>query len=595
MSYSQEIANQASGFSNFGQQYAERGQNAINDFNIEQGEYNGAEVAHRNGIAAVKTGAELPRLAESFMLKPLGKKLVNYAGKKLGISDKVEGITKTATALKEGRYGDAASAAAETAGVSVPKDVDAIIQKGGKGVRQLGSDRFKSMSENARGKMARGTVDEGGIPYNSKDFSANDVRKGIQQGRLKVNKDDSITDNTTGETHTPPSVEGLKGGAKVKFEGGQARLEDESGHAWSADQSFGGGEAAPSSAYKSIQRGEDASGFQGSAETQGNLDRITAAKDAERGSVDFRASGRKVEDPQSVADREARIEKVSGKQARTEGAAPAAEDTRPPPARSANTATAEPTPANVRLQESIGRNTDAQASAAKGAESGGEAAARSTTTEGGYSAARDAGSIDQLAPMREMNARLSGGGQGAEGRLSGRGATTDAQPTAARPPASARTEAGQNPGGRANDDNLPQSLIEKSKGRQAPDVVAKPDELPTSTSTYATKTEGTISKAGTVEKEVAQGAETIGKSVGESEVKTAAADEIPGLGEVVMGLSAAWGLVKGAVKEHQEIKGMKADAPAPPPSAAASVASQPRGGISFNAAPVIDSDSYHHL
>ena len=574
MSYSQEISNQASAFSNFGQQYAERGQNSINDFNIEQGEYNGAEVAHRNGIAAVKTGAELPRLAESFMLKPLGKKLVNYAGKKLGISDKVEGITKTATALKEGRLGDAASAAAETAGVKVPKDIDTLIQKGGKGVRQLGSDRFKALSENARGKMARGTVDEGGIPYNSKDFSANDVRKGIQQGRLKVNKDDSITDNTTGETHTPPSVEGLKGGAKVKFEGGQARLEDETGHAWSADQSFGGGEAAPSSAYKSIQRGEDASGFQGSAETQGNLDRITAAKDAERGSVDFRASGRKVEDPKSVADREARIEKVSGKQARE---APAAEDTRPPPARSANTATTEPTPANVRLQESVGRNTgegDAQASAAKGAESGGEAAAaRSTTTEGGYAAARDAGSIDQLAPMREMNARLSGGQGGAEGRLSGRGATTDAQPTAARPPASARTEAGQNPGGRANDDNLPQSLIEKSKGRQAPDVVAKPDELPTSTSTYATKTEGTISKAGTVEKEVAQGAETIGKSVGESEVKTAAADEIPGLGEVVM----------------------KADAPAPPPSAAASVASQPRGGISFNAAPVIDSDSYHHL
>ena len=70
----QELANQASGFSNFGQTLAERGSERINDFDMEQQEYNGAEVAHRNGINAIKTGAELPRLAESFMLKPLSKK-----------------------------------------------------------------------------------------------------------------------------------------------------------------------------------------------------------------------------------------------------------------------------------------------------------------------------------------------------------------------------------------------------------------------------------------------------------------------------------------------------------------------------------------
>ena len=62
-----------------------------------------------------------------------------------------------------------------------------------------------------------------------------------------------------------------------------------------------------------------------------------------------------------------------------------------------------------------------------------------------------------------------------------------------------------------------------------------------------------------------------------------------------MGLSAAWGLIKGGIKEHQEIKADKADAPAPPPSVAAQTASQPHSGVSFNAAPVIDSDSYHHL
>jgi hypothetical protein len=544
---SQELANQASGFSNFAQQYQERGQNAINDFNMEEQEYNGAEVAHRNGINAIKTGAELPRLAESFMLKPLAKKLITMGAKKLGFGDKLEGLTKTATALKEGRYGDAASAAAETAGVTIPKDVDTLITKCGKNVRQLGSDTFKKLSENARGKLTKGTVDENGIPYNSKDFSANDVRRGIQQGRLKVNEDDSITDTTTGETHTIPSTDRLPGGAKATFENGQVRLESEDGEAWNADKAFGGdsGEAAPSTAYENIQR--NVGGFEGSPQTQANLNRMTAETDQLRGSVDFRGSGRIVEDAGKVSAREQRIQQLTGRQAR------------PPAAEPAPIGAREPSLAGARLQE------QPTAAPAVAQEESAAAAARTTTTQGGYA--------DQLAPMRELANRSKGVAEGAEGRLASE--ANIAKPTL--PGEAATTKL-----------NLPQSLIQKSKGRQAPVEEAKPAELPTSSSTFATKGE-------TIGKDVEEGIGTIGKSVGEAEVKTAGADEVPGLGEVVMGLSAAWGLIKGGIKEGKEIKADKADAPAPPPSAAAQTASQPQSGVSFNVAPVIDSDSYHHL
>ena len=517
MSYSQELASQAQGFSNIGREMAERGQERIDDYNIEEGEYNGAEVAHRNGIQAIKTGAELPRLAEAYMSKPLGKKLISYAVKKTGLSDtKVGGMFKTAKALKEGKYGEAASAAAETAGISIPKDIDTIIQKGGKGVRQLGSDKFKALSENARGKLPKGTVDEGGIPYNSKDFTSNDVRRGIQQGRLRVNKDDSITDTATGQTHTPPSVEGLKGGAKVRFEGGQARLEDEAGEAWSAEKSFGRDEPQ-AAAYESIQR--NIGGFQGTAETQATLDRITAARDKVRGSVDLRATGRKVEDAGKVSRREARIERLSGRQPR------------PSPA--------EPAEAPVREQSLAGARLSGQGKKAvdRPVEESAEAAARSTTTKGGYA--------DTLAPMRELMApRIGAGGV---------------------------------------------------KERLETQVKTK-EELPTSQSTTvksATKDIAPVSKKEIEEK----GAETFGKTVGETEAKAAAdpVDEVPGLGEVVMGLSAAWGLIKGGIKEHQEVKTMKADAPKAPETPAQETASQPQTGVSFNVAPVLDSDNYHHL
>ena len=77
MSYYNQIANQAQGFSNFNQEQRQRGQANINDFNIEKSEYTGAEVAHRSGLQALQTGNEMPRLMEEYFgLKPAMKKVV---------------------------------------------------------------------------------------------------------------------------------------------------------------------------------------------------------------------------------------------------------------------------------------------------------------------------------------------------------------------------------------------------------------------------------------------------------------------------------------------------------------------------------------
>ena len=144
--------------------------------------------------------------------------------------------------------------------------------------------------------------------------------------------------------------------------------------------------------------------------------------------------------------------------------------------------------------------------------------------------------------------------------------------------------------------NLPQYL----KGRQAPTVEAKPAELPTSSSTFATK--GTpkepAAEAPVAEnlgkEEAVKGAETFGKTVAETEGELVPAEAaeaaLPGVGEVLMGLTAAAGLVRGAIKEHKEKKAMEADAPVAPQAP-----TQQASGIAFSSAPVIDSSDYHHL
>ena len=635
MSYYNQIANQAQGFSNFNQQQSQRGQANINDFNIEKGEYTGAEVAHRSGLQALQTGNEMPRLMEEYFgLKPAMKKVVpalleksgaNAAFKSAIKGTKLEGylnraktatenVKSAATAVKEGRYGDAADVMtggkASEAAASVKKfgedtlahhtaaAKDAVNQGVGDAkntidgfagkARQLGSDTYKGLSADAKAALPKGAIDEHGIPLNTSELSRADTYKGLTTGRMKANDDGTITD-TLNDSAAPlrPGVggEGLPGGARFNIDkSGQVSFKTEGGEPYGAGAaSDGSARMGSSSAYDAQKEASLGRDFQGTPQTQANLQKISDAKDAERGSVDFgRTTGRTV-DPAQLSERaagkraikepdaapraspedvaEARIPKITtqpGQNVRVRG--DPATDPAPTP-----DAPAAPTPNLDRIRQKIRDNQSSQQPAeGAGAEgtSAEQAAARTTTTEGGYA--------DQLAPMRELGSQSKSVGEGAEGRLaSASGGEGTLKP------------------------NLPQYL----KGRQAPTVEAKPAEIPTSSSTFATK--GTpAADAPAAEnlgkEEAIKGAETFGKTVAETEGELVPAEAaeaaLPGVGEVLMGLTAIGGLVRGAIKEHKEKKAMDADAPVAPQAP-----TQQASGIAFSSAPVIDSSDYHHL
>tara|TARA_R110000803_G_scaffold4137_3_gene14167 strand:- start:402 stop:2300 length:1899 start_codon:yes stop_codon:yes gene_type:complete len=632
MSYYNQIANQAQGFANYNQQQGQRGQANINDFNIEKGEYTGAEVAHRSGLQALQTGNEMPRLMEEYFgLKPAMKKVVpalleksgaNAAFKSAIKGTKLEGylnraktatenVKSAATAVKEGRYGDAADVMtggkASEAAASVKKfgedtlahhtaaAKDAVNQGVGEAkntidgfagkVRQLGSDTYKGLSADAKAALPKGAIDEHGIPLNTSELSRTDTYKGLTTGRMKANDDGTITDTLNDSAAVKaPGVggEGLPGGGRFNIDNsGQVSFKTEGGEPYGAGAaSDGSARMGSSSAYDAQKEASLGRDFQGTPQTQSTLDNITAAKDAQTGSVDFGKSTGRVEDPAQLSERaagkraikepdaaprasaedvaEARIPKITtrpGQNVRVRG--DPATDPAPVPSAPASEGAAAPSPNLDRIRQKIRDNQSAQQPAeGAGAEgtSAEQAAARTTTTEGGYA--------DQLAPMRELGGKSVGAGEGAEGRLASEANTV-------KP-------------------NLPQYL----KGRQAPTVEAKPAELPTSSSNFATK--GTPAAENLGKEEAVKGAETLGKTVAETEGELVPAEAaeaaLPGVGEVLMGLTAAAGLVRGAIKEHREKKAMEADAPVAPQAP-----TQQASGIAFSSAPVIDSSDYHHL
>ena len=106
--------------------------------------------------------------------------------------------------------------------------------------------------------------------------------------------------------------------------------------------------------------------------------------------------------------------------------------------------------------------------------------------------------------------------------------------------------------------------------------------------------------AAAAEKEQAfSGLKTFGKDVGKAELETAPVEEaeatLPGVGEVLMGLTAIGGVIKGAIQEHREKKEMDAEQITKPTNPNISGPSMPVSGVNFDSAPVIDSDDYHHL
>ena len=747
MSYSNELANQASGFSNYNQVQAQRGEDRINDYNIERGEYTGAEVAHRSGLQALKTGNEMPRLMEEYFgLKPAAKKIVPALLDKTGITGKfndaikgtklegylnraktaTENVKTAAKAVKDGDYGKAADVMtggkASEAAASVKKfaqdtlehhtgeakdalekgageaknTMDQFVGKAGSQVRQIGGDAYKGLSQQAKNGLSKGAIDEHGIPLNPNELSRADTYKGLTTGRMKANSDGTITDTLNdGGASLKPGIGGdkLPGGGRLTIDkSGQMSFKTEGGEPYgvggSSDDLRVGSQAYE--AQKEASLGRD---FQGTADTQRNLQRLSDAKDAERGSVDFRFSTGRIVDPAQVAEREARVagkrattksygeperasaddvaqaripkfQARSGQQVRIRGDPGGGEAGGAAPPRVAPTEQAPPSGIKERIQQKI-RENQAQARgedtpeslaresaerstrplpetpapelapAARAPEVEGdtaeslarESAARSTTTQGGYldsTAPMRAGRADlgssERAPVRTAPAEQQGQGQlEAQARQ-----TRTAQQAAESDAGKSGEEAGsfiERAGATLTKDTSPiSSIAEGAEGAAGRARMTDSGRSQTSEDSRVLKTEPTQSSdvyqskfkssapeasAGSEEagagKELAEkGAETFGKTVAESEAELAPLDAaesaLPGVGEVLMGLTAIGGLVKGAIKEHQEKKAMEADAPvAPTAPTAPQAAGAPQSGVGFNVAPVIDSDDFHHL
>ena len=669
MSYYNELANQASGFANYNQVESQRGEDRINDYNIERGEYTGAEVAHRSGLQALKTGNEMPRLMEEYFgLKPAAQKIVPALLEKSGATDafksaikgtKLEGYfnrAKTATenvraaakAVKDGDYGKAADVMtggkASEAAASVKKFAqdtlehhteiakDAVNKGIGEAkntidgfvgnVRRLGSDTYSKLSAEAKAALPKGSIDEDGIPLNPNELSRSDTYKGLTTGRMKANDDGTITD-TLNDSIRRSGVggEGLPGGGRLTIDkSGQMSFKTEGGDPYgvggSSDDLRVGSQAYE--AQKEASLGRD---FQGTAETQATLERMTAEKEAERGSVDFSRPQRQV-DPAQLSER------ARGKRAIKEpDAAPraSAEDVaqaripkfqaranqnvriRGDPSTDAGEGAqaqggAQDSGVVARIQQKIRDNQAAKEPTIEGdtAESlARESAARSTTTEGGY--------LDSTAPMRMGQAQAEA--QARQTRTAQQAAESDAGKSG--------EEAGsfiERAGASIAKDVSPISgditgiegavakarLTDSGRSQISKESRVLKTETTQESDIYQPKFTSSAPAAGSEKEIVEKGAEGLGKTVAETEGELAPVEEaesaVPEIGPILMGLTAIGGLVRGAIKEHQEKKSMDADAPvAPTAPTAPQAAGAPQSGVGFNVAPVIDSDDFHHL
>lgn len=664
MSYYNQLSNQAQGFANYGQlegQALARGQERINDYNIEKQEYTGAEVAHRNGIQALKTGNEMPRLMEEYFgLKPAAKKIVPALLEKSGLTSKFksaiegtrfEGLLKKAQtakanveggmkAMKEGRYGDVADAmtggkASEAAGTmkkfaqdtldhhtqafkDAKGSVDGWTGNKGSEVRQIGSDAYNKLSAEAKGALPKGAVDEDNLPLNPSEFSRADTYKGLTTGRLKYGEDGKISDTLNDASVDTPGIgqEGLLGGGRLSVgEGGQLSFSTESGDPYGVGSSGDGGMRVGSQAYRDFQDKDLGSEMRGNAQTQANLDRMTAEQDAAKGSVDFgRQTGRTVDPAQT----ETRAQQVAGKRPANEPVERASPEdvaeSRIPkeiprsgqrvrirqPNDGGGGAAEEDIPGVPdsglvgRIQQKIRdgaargeRQTDSGLSENTQAVARDEAAAaaRSTTTEGGF--------YDQLAPMRGAARATEGEATQATGRATeGAAARTEGAAAEEGSYAARAAAGGATRGAEAPALSRAPALSQEAKAARQTD-----SGLSETTQGAARDDISTAISKGAERKEL-EG--TFAKTAAKAEAETAPAEEaeaaVPGIGEVLMGITAIGGLIKGAIAEHKEKKAMEADAPVAPtaPTAAQQTAGQPHSGIGFNVAPVLDSDDYHH-
>jgi len=686
MSYAQQIANQGSQLSDIQSQIAGRGSQKIADYDRDFQAYTGDMIAHRNGLSQLKTGNEMPRLTEEYFgIKPFTKKLVPALAQKTGLTkflqDKFKGTKVEAlqnnlkeglAAAKEGRYGDLADAItggkgaiggvenfaanALTKAKSILKDgslpqedarnaMNGWIKRsvGGKiqEVRQIGGAKFQSLSPEDRANVAKGSVDEDGVPFRPEELDRDAVYKGLTTGRFRLGKDGGLSDTASGANFEATTGNRLLGGGRLKIgEGGQMSFTSEGGGAFDAERSFGGGGdlgdvQTPYAA--SLKINDTSRSFAADPSYQRGLDRLSNEQDRLTGSVDFgRSTGRPV-DPAQLRPRRSAPEETPAR----EEAGPAEEPTPEPlgqfrtrpgqrvrirqERRQDAAGPAEPEAAEEPAAEAEAETPAQRAAGKRPAERPADAdeGERPAFNEG----AGGAGAEDE--PVSDFVSRLSlkqpdelsGGGRsfsrdtplserpsGPYG--SGRDAGTDRFAPPERQPAAEESRAFE-PGSFASKNEEGLSPLNRGfESRAAPEAApvsrmrgqySKPADSGRSGSSVDESQQLTAAPArapAAAEKDEAfSGAKTFAKDVGKTEAEAAPVEEaeatLPGVGEVLMGLTAIGGVIKGAIQEHREKKEMDSEQITKPVNP--QQASGPVSGVNFDSAPVIDSDDYHHL
>ena len=657
MSYAQQLANQGAQAADIRSNLLGRGQERIADYDRDMQAYTG--------------DLEMPRLIEEYMgIKPFTKKLVPALAQKSGLTkflqDKFKGtkvealqqnIKEGLSAAKEGRYGDLADAitggkgavggveqfaanaltkAKSIVGDSTLPGEDAREAMNGwikrsvggvtKEVRQIGGAKFQSLSPEERANVAKGSVDEDGVPFRPEELGRDDVYKGLTTGRFRLGKGGQLSDTATGSNFEATTSNKLLGGAKLRIKDGNFSLESEGGESFDASKAFGGD--SDLGAYRAAQDINDTSrSFRGGPETQSRLDSLFRT---ERGApVDFtgrsarpvqpddeagpaeeagpaapevasaeqmaalrrgpqpitrtrrRVSVSTNEDgtaPQRAADQDAaRAERARGKRPANRPAEPEPDEAGP--AEGAGSA-AGPAEEAGPASDFINRLSLRQPQELSGAR--GQSFSRDTPVadrpSGPYGSGRDAGTDRFTEPAAEEESSVA------------RGASSAFEPGSF----SSKIEEGLSPLTRGFQSRAAEAPVSSMRGQYAKPLDSGRSGLGSDASQQLAR------PAAAAEKDEAfSGLKTFGKDVGKAELETAPVEEaeatLPGVGEVLMGLTAIGGVIKGAIQEHREKKEMDAEQITKPTNPNISGPSMPVSGVNFDSAPVIDSDDYHHL
>ena len=374
-----------------------------------------------------------------------------------------------------------------------------------------------------------------------------------------------MDDLASGQKFEASTSNRLLGGAKVKVgEGGQLSLQSDSGEPYSAERAFGGG-GDPGDAqtpYQASQQYADTSrSFTSDPTYQRGLDNLTAEQDRLSGSVDFaRSTGRPV-DPEQL--------KAPGKRRAFQEETPTEE-----PAYQSQFRTTPGQRVRIREPDSGGGGGPAEEEGQAFTpqpdtlQGGGQSFSRDTPVadrpSGPYGSGRDTGT-DRFEPPGEQLPGM--GGRPTPGSLG-------AEP--------------EGPSALSRGELDPMLRNFKSEpGASPPSSMRGQYSKPTDSGRSATTDDTPMS-------EIPKPGKTLAEDIGKSELETAPVEEaeatLPGVGEVLMGLTALGGIIKGAIQQHREMKQAEAQTPVAPTQPALQTS-----GINMDSAPVIDSTDFHHL